>query len=91
MTLNDSASVHHNTATGNGGGIFNQSVAVLNDNSSVHDNSASRGGGAGNAPTGSLTLNDSASIHDNAATNGGGGGINNNDIVQDGLIVELLN
>ncbi len=58
MTLNNSTSVHDNTADNDGGGIRNAGTLDLNDSSSVHHNTAGTdGGGIFNNGNGTLSQN----------------------------------
>ena len=74
--LSDSASVDHNTAGRNGGGMIVGDTSVrLNDDASIHDNTAG-GDGGGVWTSGSpalLVLNDRSSVSRNAAARDGGG------------------
>jgi hypothetical protein len=77
ITVQDGASVYHNTAScgrGAGGGIENDGgVTVLAENGSVHDNSAGRdGGGVFDDNGGFLELFDRASIYHNSSYDGAG-------------------
>jgi hypothetical protein len=75
VTLNGAASVDHNTAGGDGAGIYiMDSLVTLNDGSSVHHNSASGNGGgvAGGGAPATLDLTGTSSIRDNTAANGAG-------------------
>jgi len=68
--------IHSNTATGNGGGIYNKGSLTIGG-SSIYSNSATLGGGGiYNLSTGNLNLT-STDIFGNS-TNGTGGGILNN-------------
>ena len=74
--LSDSASIDHNTAGRNGGGMIVGDTSVrLNDDASIHDNTAG-GDGGGVWTSGSpalLGLNDRSSVSHNAAAGDGGG------------------
>jgi polymorphic membrane protein len=69
--------VQNNTATGNGGGIFNQGTVTAQNSAVIHKNMAKNGGGAYNAgvPSGNhpaLTVVDSAVSNNGASAVGGG-------------------
>jgi hypothetical protein len=73
----------NNSASANGGGIYNASGMATVTNSTLSGNSAASGGGAYNNAPGSLTLIDST-LSGNSATSGGysdGGGIDNSGTV----------
>jgi sorbitol-specific phosphotransferase system component IIA len=81
LTLGGKSSVSRNTASGNGGGIYNLWSVTLNDSSSVSRNTASGNGGgiynvpyaAGFSQSGSVTFNGESSVSRNTASGQGGG------------------
>ena len=76
LTVSDST-IEENTATGVGGGIYNDAsaVCVISD-SLIAANTAPNGGGIYNNTSAACTVNDST-IDANAATGNGGGIFNN--------------
>jgi hypothetical protein len=74
--LLDAVSIHDNTATSNGGGVYvsNGGVAagLVITNSSIQYNQAVNGGGVYNAATNTTTVSETG-IYQNTASGGGGG------------------
>ncbi len=77
VTLADNAIITGNTATTDGGGIYNFGTVNLNDNATISDNQANSGGGGIYNSDGTVNLN-GGTITGNDAFNDGGGIYNYN-------------
>ena len=67
--LYDTSSIHHNTAGGDGGGMFvSDSEVQLHDASSIHHNTAGGHGGGVfiGAPLAGFTLHEASTVSDNS-------------------------
>jgi predicted outer membrane repeat protein len=76
VTLNDDSSVHHNTATGDGGGVWIDGLDTLrlSGTSSISRNTAGgNGGGVYSGVVSEVELSGTSSISRNTAGGDGGG------------------
>ena len=76
VPLNDDASIHDNTAGGDGGGVWAGGAPAqlwLNDRSSIRDNTATRGGGVFLYRMTTAYMAGTSSMSGNTATADGGG------------------